>query len=151
MTYRKYTPTSRVLHWLAVLLIACQFLSGMLAAALSRDHSAINDLNQFHSIGGMLILLLAVLRLYQRYKHPAPPPPSGMSLLAVHGVKAAHWLLYALMLSIPLIGLLAGGEENWRSVHRAGAYGFLILIGLHVTAVLWHHVMHKDRLLERMW
>jgi cytochrome b561 len=35
--------------------------------------------------------------------------------------------------------------------HEFLAYALLILIGAHVAAALWHHVVLRDATLKRMW
>jgi cytochrome b561 len=88
--------------------------------------------------------------------------------------RAAHWLLYALLLVLPILGWAAASARNWTvrvfdlltlpqlvptdakigftagDIHVALSYVLLGLIGLHVAAALYHYFVRRDRVLQRM-
>ena len=53
---------------------------------------------------GIAILVLAVFRLGVRLWRGAPALPRDLPLLQVIAAKASHYLLYALLVAMPLIG-----------------------------------------------
>ena len=86
---------------------------------------------------------------------------------------AMHWLLYLLMLGMPVLGVLAlawSGKPiaflgaSWtlpltinvplsrsiKEIHEAGANLVFAAVGLHAVAALWHQFIVKDGLLMRM-
>src|SRR2546426_3484053 len=49
--------------------------------------------------------------LYNRLRHRPPPLPADLPVWQVMAAKASHWMLYSLMLAMPLIGW-ARSEEH---------------------------------------
>jgi cytochrome b561 len=87
---------------------------------------------------------------------------------------AVHWLLYALMFVIPIIGIVTfiwhgrvfdfglfqvnfGIRSNraifhpTEDIHGYLAYALFALAGIHAAAALWHHFIRHDNVLRRMW
>ncbi|RBL03205.1 cytochrome b, partial [Xanthomonas oryzae pv. oryzae] len=100
---------ARVLHWLmAAMILTMLFVGvGMVASVTQRPW-----LIDLHRPLGIAILILAVLRLINRLRHRPPPLPADLPAWQKAAAIASHWLLYALMLGMPLIGwamLSAGG------------------------------------------
>lgn len=99
----RYSLVARVLHWLIALAII-----GMLAIGWTMHSLPMGDtkftLVQLHKSIGITILLLALFRLGWRLGHKPPALPRAMRVwekIAAHG---AHWLLYTLMIGMPLLG-----------------------------------------------
>jgi cytochrome b561 len=109
-----------------------------------------------------------------RAGHPEPPPEDGLPPRQVQSARAVHWLLYALLFVLPVLGWL---NASWRGfpvimfglelpkllatrapgggwtgdVHALLAtYGLLTLVGLHVAAALYHYFIRRDGVLQRM-
>ncbi len=110
MTSATFTLPARVLHWLmAVLIVAMLFIGVGMVASVSARHAW---LLAIHKPLGIAILILAIVRLAVRLRHPPPPLPADLPALQKLAALASHWLLYFLMLAMPLIGwamLSAGG------------------------------------------
>ena len=160
-----FNPTARVLHWLmAPLVIAMLFIgAGMVASVSARPW-----LIDLHRPLGIAILLLAVLRLCNRLRHRPPALPSTLPRWQKRAARASHWLLYGLMLAMPVIGwamLSAGGYPvqmspslvlppilpqdvvlyaALRAAHGWLAYLLFATILLHVSAALMHAWVHRD-------
>ena len=106
-----------------------------------------------HIVTGVLVLAFAVWRLALRVTRGVPAAPAGESNLMKLAGEAGHWALYALMLAMPITGLLAwyGGVTSLAGLHGDILKVLLIvMIGLHVVAALYHQFMLKDNLLNRM-
>jgi len=70
-----FTLTARVLHWLmAVLLFSMLGIGVLMVASLSLRPALI----ALHRPLGIAILLLILLRLVVRWRHPPPPLPPGL-------------------------------------------------------------------------
>ena len=125
-----------------------------------------------HKAIGLTIFTLMLLRLAYRLMNGAPKsdptvpkPLTGIS----HGV---HWLLYLLLIAVPIVGYIGISYGNYLDVfgihlpaitaedkkmseqvfeyHGLAAQVLLILAGLHIGGALYHKVIRKDRVVERM-
>lgn len=168
----RYTQVAIALHWLVALLIVVALGVGTYMADLPLSPTRLKLFN-WHKWNGVTILALSVLRLLWRLTH-APPPDVAMPRWQVQAAHAAHGLLYALCLVVPLVGWgyssAAGFPVVWFGVlplpdllpvdkalaeavkpwHGALAWTLAVLALGHVAAALWHHFINRDRLLDRM-
>ncbi len=167
-----FPPLARLLHWaMAVMILAMLFIGAGMVATVSEKHSLLLAL---HRPLGIAILLLAVLRLAVRLRHPPPPLPHDLPAWQRHAAKASHWLLYGAMIAMPLVGwamLSARGDPvtmagGWqlppivpqgpvaaaflREAHAWLAYGLFLLILLHVAAALYHGLLRRDGVFSSM-
>ena len=167
-----FTVAARALHWLmAVAIIAMLFIGVGMVASVSQRHEW---LLRMHKPLGIAILGLALVRLAVRLRHPPPPLPVDLPRTQKVAAHAAHWLLYALMVILPLIGwamLSAGGypvmlTESLRlpSILPANPVAFAVLRHLHtwlamllfatflahMAAALYHGLIRGDGVLSSM-
>ncbi len=172
-----YTPTARKFHWWTVLLIALMLPLGKAMAyrgnQLNIWDSTTNNLYSLHKLIGFVIFWLVVVRLIYRFRNGAPadePTLEWWQKLASH---VTHWSLYGLLLVVPLLGWIGVSRYGARDVfglfslpplvgqnqeaaatifwlHGAGAILLTLLIGAHVGAALYHHLVRKDGVLLRM-
>ena len=168
----RFTPAARALHWLmAVMIVAMLFIGVGMVATISARHEW---LLAIHKPLGIAILLLAVVRLAVRLRHPPPPLSSDLPALQKLAALASHWLLYFLMLAMPLIGwamLSAGGYpvmlgESLRlpPIFPTNPLAFAVLRHLHtwfamllfptflahMAAALYHGLIRRDGVLASM-
>ncbi len=152
-----YSKLQIALHWLIALLIFGAFITH------EEMHQAFDDRlasgvtpgpsdGTLHTIMGGLAFFLIVVRVIVRVSQGAPEAVEGSSDMAA---KAAHWghlLLYVLMVSVPIGGMIAWfrGIEIVGDVH--GIVGkALILIALgHAGMAIYHQFRLKDGTLTRM-
>ena len=167
-----FTLPARVLHWLmAAMILAMLFIGVGMVATVSERHAW---LLRTHKPLGIAILLLAVVRLAVRLRHPPPLLPADLPAVQKLAAHASHWLLYALMIAMPLVGwamLSAGGYpvmlgDSLRlpSIFPASATAFAILRHLHtwlamllfltflahLAAALYHGLIRRDGVLASM-
>jgi len=163
---------ARVLHWLmAVLILAMLFIGVGMVASVSERHEW---LLRIHKPLGIAILLLAVVRLAVRLRHPPPPLPADLPMLQKLAAHASHWLLYALMIAMPLVGwamlsaggypVMLGASLRLPAILPASATAFAILRHLHgwlalllfltflahLGAALYHGLIRRDGVLASM-
>lgn len=151
-----YSRVQISLHWIIALLILGQFLFHErienVAEALADGQST--DITQAipHVIGGSLVFVLVVWRLILRARRGAPElPPEGNAILDMIA-KLSHWLLYALMVLVPLSGMAAwfGGVAAAAEAHGTLFFTMAALILLHIAGAVYHQWVKKDGLLRRM-
>ena len=168
-----YTSTDKMLHWLILALLIAQFAFAWTMPDIGRN-TPVTTLISLHFTFGIVILAVAVVRLVWRGAHGEPPPEDGVPPWQTASARVIHWLLYALLLVVPLLGwinaswrnmpivmfghplpqLVATRAPGWSwtgDVHSILAnYAMLTLVGLHVAAALYHYFIRRDRVLQRM-
>ena len=167
----RFSLLSRSLHWLmAAMLLAMLFIGAAMVASLGNYHRLV----AIHRPLGILILLLAAIRLINRMCTKQPPLPLTMSPQERMIASASERLLYSLMFALPLIGwgMLSAGHYPivmfgpihlpailppnpalytvLRTAHTVLAYLLFLTFLAHLSAVLFHTLIIRDRLLDRM-
>src|SRR5690606_6038462 len=103
------------LHWLVALGLIGTFALGFYMHDLPLSPDKLK-LYAWHKWAGMSLLALVVVRLVWRMAHRAPELPATMPRLARQIAHATHWLLYLLMLAIPLSGWLMSSAQGFQVV-----------------------------------
>ncbi|ORA15408.1 cytochrome b [Mycobacterium arosiense] len=167
----RFTLPSRVLHWLMAPMVIAQLLVGVtMVAALS----VYPLLLAIHRPLGLLILAFALVRLVNRLRHRPPPFLATMSKTERRIATWSEYLLYALLLVQPLTGWAMLSAARFpitllgplalpgiaphnvdvfavlRECHNAVALLLFLAFTAHMTAVLFHTLVMRDRLLDRM-
>jgi cytochrome b561 len=170
----RFDQVSIALHWLTVLLIVVQYGSLWLHEAAHHASNFAAATLSVHRSMGMVTWLVAVVRLvWRRYFTDPPPFPSSMPKLQQVIAKTNEYGLYLLLLVQPITGLarvllrgqpfellfwhvpaLFGPNPALRGLfvqaHEIGGNALLLLIGLHAGAALFHRLVLRDGVLERM-
>lgn len=160
------------LHWLTAAAVAAMFVIAWRMDALPIGLAKLQAYGWHKSIG-LTILAVTVLRLLWRLGNPQPPY-LGESGWQRRSSNAAHWLLYAGLIALPLLGWLFSAAANTPvnlyglvvlpnpigadkalaeilgEAHGILAYALLALVALHVAAALKHHFADRDATLRRM-
>jgi cytochrome b561 len=168
-----YSLTARALHWITAALVLTIIPLGVVIAN-EWGGSLQNRLYDLHRSIGVVILLLIILRVGYRLKHPPSPLPDDISLIQQLAAHSTHWGLYALLTVQPLVGWIATSAYRapivvfgmfelppiWSedrafsdrvfALHRLVAFGIACLATAHISAALYHHFVRKDRVLMRM-
>jgi cytochrome b561 len=168
----RYHPVLVALHWmLALLTIAALALGALVMVKIANSDPMKLEALRSHMTGGVLILLLMLVRLFVRMRteHPAAAS-TGNSMLdrlawvshrlfyvAVLGM-AGSGIVMALQTGLPAIVFGSGGAlpvDFWvfpvRTVHYLFSRLLMALIVLHVAGALYHTLILKDGLLRRMF
>lgn len=153
-----YSAPQIVLHWLIAALVLFQLVFGeSMGVALDAAEegtpvpAADANLASAHYWIGIAILVLVGFRLALRLTAGAPSPqPSGTPIFD-RLARAVHWLFYALLVAMPVTGLLAYYvSPEIGEVHEIGKPVFILLIAVHVAGALYHQFLLKDGTLRRM-
>ena len=144
------------------------------------DDTLVMRLSMVHNTIGFLVLIIFSIRLPWRLANPTPELPPALVSYRRFLARLTHIFLYVLMIIYPLSGWsalsayefefpifffgwdnvpgivpsVAEGEmfdypffaKIHRSLWRIGG----VILGLHVTAALWHQFVVKDGVLRRM-
>lgn len=154
-----YSTTQITLHWAVVVLVAFQFVA----------HDAMEDawqaflngqptpadalsLSWLHVAAGILILLLALARIYLRMTRGAPPPPADEPRLQQIASEAVHGSIYLLLLLLPISGSVAWflGVPGAGSAHALLQNLLLAAIALHIAGALFQHFVRRSQVMMRM-
>ena len=76
-TPQGYATTARLFHWIMALLVIAMIVAGWLMVQEGLSRTLQNRLFIFHKNVGVLVGLLAVLRIAYRLLTPTPPLPRG--------------------------------------------------------------------------
>ena len=167
----RYGDAAIAFHWTAALLVVVVGVLGLLHDSWPKttQKSWIN----IHALLGLLLFLLTLIRLRWRVKYPPPKLPDDAGELSRRLSFPVHFLLYFLMLLIPLFGIVTfiwhGRSFNFglfqvdfhirsnravfhptEDIHGYLAYALFALAGLHAVAALYHHWIRRDGVLLRM-
>lgn len=166
------------LHWLMAAGIVGVFSLGLYMTSLSFSPDKLRYYS-WHKWGGVTIFMLAIVRVaYRLFWHKA----WEMKLLAASALprwqeltaRGAHYLLYLLLVAIPLSGWLMSSAKGVSTVYLGlwplpdligknaelgmsllDVHVFLnwlmaFLVAAHVGAALKHHFIDRDGVLSRM-
>ena len=167
----RFDQISIALHWLTVLLIVAQLTTAWIAGHGS-DHAPI-VLTAHRSMGVLTWIVVAARLIWRHGFAYLPPFPASMSKLQQRVAKLNEYGLYGFLLFVPLAGvgstlflgrpftlfawqvpaILAPDKtisHLFRSLHEFGVWALLMLIALHATAALFHGLILRDGVLQRM-
>jgi cytochrome b561 len=162
-----------ILHWIMAILMI-----GLLALGLYmvRLPVSLEKLKLFgwHKEFGILVLALVIVRIIWRLGNTLPNLPATVPSWQQFAARAAHYVFYIFMLSLPLTGwmmssasglpvsffglitlpdLISANEQNRLlliEIHKWLAYALIATLCLHIAASLEHHFIRKDVVLRRM-
>jgi cytochrome b561 len=169
----RYTRVAVVLHWIVAAIVLAQFPLGWWMQEIPKQPPGPRaEMFNLHKSIGLAILALMIARLAWRMGHvpPAlPPMPRWQAITA----RSTHWLLYALLIAMPLAGYLGSAysgypvkffgmtlpswaaknvqlKEWMGTAHYALSWALLAAFGLHILGVAKHMILERDGLLRRM-
>jgi len=172
VTRKRFTGPQRFLHWLMAICILSMLFIGV--GMVSTVTPAYLTLVKIHKPLGIAILALALIRLGLRIRYGAPPLPSDLPEAMKLAAKLSHYLFYALMIAMPLLGWamlsaaaypvalfpgvnlppIAPLNESLHTIlwdaHHYLAFLFFAVILLHFAAALFHALIRKDGVFAAM-
>ncbi|MCS6948306.1 MAG: cytochrome b [Steroidobacteraceae bacterium] len=177
----RWSRLSRCFHWTMAFAVlgttSLMYYSQTFEAEAATNPAARAEyarLLRLHKSIGLIVLFLVAFRFLGNRLYPRPPLPDTLSPLQKRIAVTNHYLLYVLMLTIPLLGWFASMAYGGRT-HFFGLFELPILIGknydaavayrnghiwlgwllfamlvLHIGAALWHHWVKRDATLAQM-
>lgn len=169
-----YDTVSMALHWtigIGILLLAG---TELFRHEFPKGHFLREGLKGIHQPAGTVLFALILVRLAWRALFARIPRSAATSALTDLASQLVHLALYALMLALPLLGLLSvlgSGKaidfgvfqltmplkeslgayaKQMRGLHEILGVAILWLAGLHAVAALGHHYILRDGIMARM-
>jgi cytochrome b561 len=168
----RYHPLLVTLHWMLAALIIGDLAFGFLWLAATPDSDPQKiGLLRLHMAGGVLLLVLMIIRFIVRVATLRPAPATTGHPLLDRSAPITHYGLYVLVVLMVGTGfataILSGlnivvfGPPGARLPPTLTIYPTFVahvllasllasLIGVHVLAALYHQWVRKDALLRRM-
>lgn len=172
-TIDSYGSTAKTLHWLIFAFITFNFLTGWTMSDFPKGD--LKNLSYLlHKSTGVTILGLVIIRFIWKLMNVQPALPDTLSPIEQMGARASHWVLYGLMVAVPVSGYvftmaggfggpwyglfqmpdLVGRNKALADLGSAAHYwltrALIAMVALHVAAALRHHFQLKDNTLKRM-
>lgn len=170
-TRSEFNLLARLLHWLmAAGVLAMLFMGVGMMSSLTLRPTLLN----LHQSVGLGLLALVVIRLINRLISGAPPLPPSVPKMQQIIAKLSHWLLYALLIAMPLLGWAMRSAGGWpirlaegvilppiapvsptlyailRDAHGLLAWTLFALVIAHLSAALMHAWVLKDGVFSTM-
>src|SRR5438874_9967905 len=167
----QFTAWSRLLHWTMAAMVLTMLCIGVaMVASLDSYHVLVS----IHRPLGITILILVVVRFVNRLLNPPPPFPATMSHMESLMATASEFTMYGLMFVLPLVGwgmlsaarypIVLFGSVHLpfilphdamlyavlRRAHTILAYLFVFTFIAHFGAILFHTLVVRDGMLQRM-
>ncbi|MBI1887396.1 MAG: cytochrome b/b6 domain-containing protein [Nitrosomonadales bacterium] len=165
----QYSKRMVIVHWLTLaLLIAAWFLGDAVNEARKEDGATLLGY-AVHGLVGGAVLLFTLARFYFRNQDDVPPPLGDTLLDKV--AKGIHYALYAVLILVPLSGMMQiltsdvyAAFTAWdvsllpkkftgvtaHEVHEILVNVLIVLVVVHVLGALKHQFISKDGIMERM-
>jgi cytochrome b561 len=145
---QSYGMPAKVLHWLTAVLVLAMIACGVIAKQIGEGPVA-DTLMNLHKLTGVLTLAIVVGRLLYRVFSAMPQWTQSRRR------PALHWTLYAIVITVPLLGWAgisdfgarevafgivlppiwpegAGYDEILLRVHAYAAFALLALVAFHI-------------------
>jgi cytochrome b561 len=156
----RYGVVAQAFHWVTVVLLATAWLVA---------HGGSRPLHE--TLGFTVFVIVAARLLWRAFDRR--PAHDTLSPVVALGSKLVHWLLYGMLIAIPLtaiVGTWLGGHpivvygldlgpyvtesrqlgHQIMGMHQLLANAIVVVAGLHAAAALFHHFFMKDDVLRAM-
>jgi cytochrome b561 len=173
-TENRWGSLAQGFHWVILLLIVSAWVAFELHDDAPKGSPERLMWLNYHKALGFSVFFLVWLRLAWRLTNISPKTII-VSVWQERAATAAHWILYALMICMPVSGALMSQYEghpvSWFGVFTLPTLvapdkglgevfeglhtevfwpALLVVVGVHAAAALWHHFVVKDATLRRM-
>ena len=159
---KKYPGSMRALHWIMAILIFGQIFVGWYMTPYKQSN-LIDQLYVWHKSFGLLIFLLVIIRMTNRWRSNPPELPNTISSLDRKLAHIAHRSIYFFIVLIPITGYILSSTFKYSSgitffgidipellpkndtafavfdrMHTILAYTMLAVLTVHVAGVIKH-------------
>jgi len=168
-----YPASSKWVHWLVAIAVLVAVTIGI-GLPYTQPGPFQDGLFNAHKAFGVLIFILMVVRIINRFAVGAPAPEPGLARWQRAASSAVHGLLYVLLIVQPIIGYWANSaygasvnffglfnippivaqnealSERLFGIHNLLGISIAVLAAIHIGAALQHFIILRDGVLQRM-
>ena len=170
-SFGKYGLLAKLFHWITFIILILQIPFGFYLVGLEFSDRRI-DLENIHILIGIIVFYITLLRLIWKFFNSSPTDGNSFFKGQIFVAKVNHFLLYLSIFTITISGVLKKlymGEklnflffkygfdkDNFQladlyyEVHIYANYLLIVLIALHILAVIVHHFIFKDKILDKI-
>ena len=170
-SYNKYGLLAKLFHWITFIVLLAQVPFGFYLVGLEFSDERI-ELENIHILVGITVFYLTLFRLIWKFFNPSPTESKSFFKGQILIGKVNHLLLYLSIFAITISGMLKklymgetlnflffeyGFEKDnflladaFYEVHIYANYLLLVLVTLHILAVVVHHFIFKDKILNKI-
>ena len=170
-SFGKYGLLAKLFHWITFIILILQIPFGFYLVGLEFSDRRI-DLENIHILIGITVFYITLIRLIWKFFNPITTEGNSFFKGQIFIAKANHFLLYLSIFSITISGILKKlymGEklnflffkygfnqdnftlaDTFYEVHIYANYLLIALVTLHIFAVIIHHVVFKDKILNKI-
>lgn len=171
-TLNSYAPLTRWIHWTMGVIIITLLTVGFIMTDM-QDGDLKWTVYGVHKAVGLIVLATIGFRIIWRFMNPEPELPKALPRWQKLASRINIRLLYVLMVVMPVSGFsmsYLGGypigffglftippygpkleiAKGLAEIHETSGLILAYLVGLHVAAGLYHHLVRKDNVLLRM-
>ena len=166
----QYGLIAKIFHWITFFFLIIQIPFGFYISELEFSMERANFEN-YHSLSGIVIFYIVLVRLIWKFLNPSPKI-LGVPLWQMFIARINHFLLYVFMLMIIISGVLKKFyieatvnllffniqssktvfklSDFFSTMHELSNIILIALILLHILAVVFHHLVLKDKILKKI-
>ena len=170
-SHKEYGLLAKLFHWITFIVLIIQIPFGFYLVGLEFSDRRI-DLENIHIFIGLMVFYITLFRLIWKFFNSSPSETRSFFKGQVFIGKVNHFLLYLSIFTITISGILKklymgeklnfiffkyGFEKDnfvladaYYEVHIYANYLLLILFALHILAVIVHHYIFKDKILNKI-
>ena len=168
---KEYGLLAKLFHWITFIILIVQIPFGFYLVGLAFSDRRI-DLENIHILIGITVFYITLFRLIWKFLHSSPTESNSFFKGQIFIAKVNHFFLYLSIFAITISGILKKlymGEklnflffkygfdkDNFQladlyyEVHIFANYLLIVLITLHILAVIVHHFIFKDKILNKI-
>ena len=170
-SFGKYGLLAKLFHWITFIILILQIPFGFYLVGLEFSDRRI-DLENIHILIGIIVFYITLFRLIWKFFNSSPVKENSFFKGQIFIAKANHFFLYLSIFTITISGILKKlymGErlnfllfkygfkndnfvlaDTFYEVHIFANYLLIALVTLHIFAVIIHHVVFKDKILNKI-
>ena len=170
-SFGKYGLLAKLFHWITFIILILQIPFGFYLVGLEFSDRRI-DLENVHILIGIVVFYITLFRLIWKLLNPSPAEGNSFFKGQIFIAKVNHFLLYLSIFTITISGILKKlymgerlnflffkygfNQDNFKladtfyEVHIYANYLLIALVTLHIFAVIIHHIVFKDKILNKI-
>ena len=170
-SFGKYGLLAKLFHWITFIILILQIPFGFYLVGLEFSDRRI-DLENIHILIGIIVFYITLFRLIWKFFNPSATDGNSFFKGQIFIAKVNHFLLYLSIFTITISGILKKlymGErlnflffeygfnqdnfllaDTFYEVHIYANYILIALVILHILAVIVHHIVFKDKILNKI-